>query len=140
MAAWLVFCAAYGFAKFGRPLGDFRFISHSLTGQATEPGKQPEPGNRFHESALARVPVPLPADALVGFDIQKYDFERGLWSYLNGEWRQRGWWYYFLYAMAIKLPLPTLLLMLGRRLLVRGRTAARRVALTNGRFCCRRSG
>jgi len=50
---------------------------------------------------------------LVGIDRQKYDFEVGLHSYLNGEWRQRGWWYYFLYAMAIKLPIPTLLLMLA---------------------------
>jgi hypothetical protein len=112
-AAWLVFCAGYGFAKFGRPLGDFRFVSRALSDQPAEPGKMPEPGNRFHETALARVPVPLPADVLVGIDRQKYDFEVGLHSYLNGEWRRRGWWYYYLYAMAIKLPIPTLLLMLA---------------------------
>jgi hypothetical protein len=112
-AAWLVFCAGYGFAKFGRPLGEFQFVSGALGGSPTQPGKMPEPGNRFHETALAQVPVPLPADALIGFDIQKYDFERGLYSYLNGEWRQRGWWYYYLYAMAIKLPLPILLLILA---------------------------
>ena len=28
-----------------------------------------------------------------------------MWSYLRGEWRLGGWWYYYLYAMAVKVPL-----------------------------------
>lgn len=38
-------------------------------------------------------------------DIQKRDFECGRWAYLRGEWKYGGWWYYYLYAMAIKVPL-----------------------------------
>jgi len=111
---WLVLCAGFGFSKMGQPLGEFAFISKSLSGiPSGEPGITPEPDNRFRGTALERLPIPLPADMLVGVDVQKYDFERGLHSYLNGEWRARGWWYYYLYAMAIKLPIPTLLLVLA---------------------------
>jgi len=35
-----------------------------------------------------------------------------MWSYLRGEWRLGGWWYYYLYAMAIKIPLGTWALVL----------------------------
>jgi hypothetical protein len=114
--AWVVFCAGYGFTKMGKPLGEFEFISKSLGGQwEWQEGQRPQitPGNRFRDTSLADVPVPLPADVLVGVDIQKFDFERGLPSYLNGEHRYRGWWHYYLYAMAIKLPIPTLLLVLA---------------------------
>ena len=49
----------------------------------------------------------------LGIDRQKYDFdEAGFWSYLRGHWRQGGWWYYYLYALAIKEPLGTWLLAL----------------------------
>jgi hypothetical protein len=37
--------------------------------------------------------------------VQKRDFESHYDSYLGGEWRQEGWWYYYLYALAIKVPL-----------------------------------
>ncbi len=111
--AWLVFCCGYGFAKFGRTFGEFQFVSRSLGGEPASPGDAAKPGNRFRGTSLEKVPVPLPADALVGFDIQKGDFERKFYSYLNGEWRQRGWWYYYLYTMAVKLPIPTLLLVLA---------------------------
>ncbi len=115
-AGWLVLCTVYGFDKFGRPLGRFEFVSHALAGPDAHPGDpsaRPIPGNRFRDTALANVPVPLPADLIVGIDIQKYDFERNVYSYLNSEWRQRGWWYYYLYAMALKLAVPAIFLLLG---------------------------
>jgi hypothetical protein len=56
------------------------------------------------------IPVPLPAQYLLGIDRQKLDFELKLWSYLGGQWKQGGWWYYYLYALAIKVPLGTWLL------------------------------
>jgi hypothetical protein len=43
----------------------------------------------------------------MGIDLQKWDFERKMWSYLWGEWRMGGWWHYYLYALAIKVPLGT---------------------------------
>jgi hypothetical protein len=45
-------------------------------------------------------------------DAQKWDFERKLRSYLAGEWQLGGWWYYYLYGLAIKVPLGTWILVL----------------------------
>src|SRR5690606_7683365 len=43
----------------------------------------------------------------------KRDFERYSHpSYLRGEFRDHGWWYYYLYALAIKVPLGTWLLII----------------------------
>ena len=62
-------------------------------------------GNRFTNSNLGELPVPLPTDYLRGIDVQWQDFEQGWHSYLRGEWRNHGWWYYYLYALAVKVPL-----------------------------------
>jgi hypothetical protein len=43
-------------------------------------------------------------------DYVKYEFERGFPSYLRGEWRHGGWWYYYLYAILVKLPVGILVL------------------------------
>jgi hypothetical protein len=58
------------------------------------------------------LPVPLPEDYVQGIDIQKRDFEYKIWSYLRGQWREGGWWYYYAYALLIKVPLGTWLLIL----------------------------
>jgi len=52
------------------------------------------------------VPVPFPRNYLLGIDVQQRDFEDyRVPSYLRGEWRDTGWWYYYLYALAVKVPL-----------------------------------
>jgi 4-amino-4-deoxy-L-arabinose transferase-like glycosyltransferase len=97
----------YGLDGSFRPLGRFRFISHTLSGQ-----ERPEEGaNRFAGTALAWLLVPVPEDYLRGIDVQRFDFEQGKWSYLRGEQKHGGWWYYYLYALAVKLPVGTLLLL-----------------------------
>jgi len=98
--------AGYGFAGCLRPLGDFRFISRSLAGQ------QPwsHEGNRFRGTCFEDIPVPLPADLVMGVDVQRYEFETGKWSYLRGEHKFGGWWWYYLYALAVKIPDGTLVL------------------------------
>ena len=53
------------------------------------------------------IPVPLPADFVQGIDVQRLDFERGMPSYLRGQWAEHGWWYYYLYVMVVKMPLGT---------------------------------
>lgn len=100
--------AFYGFSGSFQKLGDYRFISTALSGvEVCEdcPGK--ELGNRFGETALANVPVPLPKPYLLGIDIQRNDFEQGLtseaWmSYLDGKWQVGGWWYYYLAGLFYK--------------------------------------
>lgn len=88
-----------------RRLGDFRFISRTLGGQPD--GKE---GNRFQETLLAALPVPLPAQYVIGADVQKRDFERHPVSYFRGRTYRHGFWYYYLYALGVKVPLGTWLL------------------------------
>ena len=94
----------YGFEGSLRPLRSYRFVSESLAG----PGKHARVGgNRFADSWLGAVPVPLPENYLRGLDTQRRYFERRLRSYLRGEWKRGGWWYYYLYGLAVKVPLGT---------------------------------
>ncbi|MGH7138720.1 MAG: glycosyltransferase family 39 protein, partial [Pirellulales bacterium] len=97
----------YAFEGCFKPLGDYQFISEALAGPRDAEEIEPRPVNRFVDSPLARVPVPLPANYALGIDRQKSDFERGYDSYLRGEWRHGGWWYYYVYGLAIKVPLGT---------------------------------
>ena len=66
-------------------------------------------GNRFRESWLGEVPVPLPYDYMLGIDHQQRDFEN-FWgpSYLRGEFKEQGWWYYYCYALLVKTPVGTM--------------------------------
>ncbi len=82
-------------------LGEFRFVSRMFTGDA-----QGVAGNRFADTWMGSVPVPLPSNYVRGIDVQRRDFEHfGRPSYLAGEFRDTGWWYYYLYALAIKVPI-----------------------------------
>ncbi len=110
--AIFVINAGYGFEGSFKQLGDFRFRSHALTGRRPGWGG-PRFGNRLAEGCLARLPIPLPEQYVLGIDQQKADFDRGRYSYLAGQWRLGGWWYYYLYALAIKEPLGTWCLLLG---------------------------
>jgi hypothetical protein len=99
---------AYGFSGTGTRLGEFQFVSHMLGGK--KPG---EAGNRFATSALGQIAVPVPSHYLLGFDLQKKDFEDfGQRSYLRGEWKEGGWWYYYLYGLAVKTPHGTQIMLL----------------------------
>lgn len=109
--ALFVVCAGYGFRGVGRPLGEFDFYSAILSGQRFEPTTTSAGGNRLAGTWLGNVPVPAPADFLLGVDRQKHDLERGILGYLLGEWKQGGWWYFYLYGLAVKLPLGTWLLL-----------------------------
>jgi 4-amino-4-deoxy-L-arabinose transferase-like glycosyltransferase len=58
--------------------------------------------------------TPLPQD-WVGFATQLHHQATGGASYLCGERRMKGWWYYYLVALAVKVPL-TFHLLMGARL------------------------
>ena len=103
----------YGFEGSCTRLGDFRFASTILGGKGSEESDPDWAGNRFANTWLGAVPVPLPKNYVQGIDLQKWDLDRERWSYLRGEWHSRGWWYYYLYALAIKVPLGTWILILA---------------------------
>ena len=103
----------YGFEGSFQKLGDYGFVSETLGGPIEDAERySPEARNRFEETWLAHLPVPLPKNYVMGIDLQRWDFERKMWSYLRGEWRMGGWWYYYLYALAVKVPLGTWVLVL----------------------------
>lgn len=101
----------YGFQGTLNRLGDFRFVSQAL-GEVPGIGMPPsEGGNRFVGTMLADIRIPLPKHFVLGIDLQKYDFENyDRPSYLHGQFSANGWWYYYLYALMIKVPLGTLVL------------------------------
>ena len=88
-----------------RPLKDYRFISGTLTGHEVAQGRAVNVGNRFADTWLGHVPVPLPAEFVQGIDTQKLDFERKIESYARGVWSDRGWWWYYGYVLLLKEPL-----------------------------------
>jgi len=95
----------YAFEGTFTRLDDFPFHSKGLGGVTV--GSSSQPGNRFRAGPLAALPVPLPRSYVLGIDVQKWGFELVYWSYLGGQWRNRGWWYYYLYAAMVKVPLGT---------------------------------
>ena len=103
----------YAFDGSFRQLREYKFMSQTLSGiEHEEKSENTATGNRFATSWLGYVPVPLPAEFVQGFDTQRVDFERGMESYLCGEYSQHGWWNYYLYVIALKEPLGTLCLAL----------------------------
>ena len=88
-----------------RQLKDYKFISGTLTGQEITKGRAVSVGNRFADTWIGHVPMPLPAEFVQGIDTQKIDFERGLESYARGAWSERGWWWYYGYVLLLREPL-----------------------------------
>jgi hypothetical protein len=106
IAIWVV-NLTYGFDNTLTPLGEIEFVSSTFAGE--DPLEAT--GNRFRDTTLGRLPIPLPKLYLQGIDIQKRDFERGYRSYLMGTWSDHGWWYYYLAAMLVKMPHATQVLL-----------------------------
>lgn len=92
----LVINLGYGFEGTFKTLGSYRFQSQLFTELTAH--------RLLHHEVLA---IPLPANYVQGMDTQRCDFEQGLSSYLGGKWSDHGWWYYYLYALAVKQPLGT---------------------------------
>jgi hypothetical protein len=108
LVALYVVNLAYLFEGSFTRLGEYHFLSYTLGAGKALKQAPAGGGNRFSGSWLGAVPVPLPRNYMLGIDLQKSDFEaHGLPSYLRGTFSEKGWWYYYLYAMAIKVPLGT---------------------------------
>lgn len=103
----------YAFDGSFKSLGSYDFVSSTLRYPSTAETPMPSlsVGNRFSGTLLGALPIPLPKDFVSGIDEQKKDFEGRLRSYLRGETRQTGWWYFYLYAMVVKIPIGVWLLL-----------------------------
>ncbi len=106
VSVYIINCG-YLFKGTFKPLGKFEFQTAMLTGYDSIEDIPIDGANRFTGTWLEKLPVPLPSNMVQGIDMQRYDFERGMPSYLRGQWQKHGWWYYYLYALAIKVPLGT---------------------------------
>ena len=96
----------YGFEGSFEKLGGIPFTSNALTakcGQSESSSKT----NYFAHKWLGTLRVPFPRNYVLGIDVQWREFEEKDWSYLNGEWRRGGWWFYYIYALVVKEPLGT---------------------------------
>lgn len=100
----------YGCSGTFSVVGKYRFVSELFTG--SEP-HDAATGNRWRESWAATIPLPLPSDYVRGIDQQQKDFEDfGAPSYIRGNFNSTGWWFYYMYAIAVKAPVGMLLLLL----------------------------
>jgi len=122
----VVINSCYLFRGTLRPLGSYTFLSDLLTVPRTEPLPEgvarghpwrqvlESRQNRFAGTLLGLLPVPLPAEYVLGFDEQKMESEgidgMGYPVYLCGQLRRTGWWWYYPFAMLVKVPLGTWLL------------------------------
>ena len=131
VAAIYVLNLGYGFIGSFERLGEFRFQSRLLKGDVGDQKQSSE--NRFDNTLMSSVPVPVPRDYLQGIDRQLADFDQGGRSYLRGKWQQGGWWYYHLYALAIKVPLGTLIIL--TLAVIVSLTSRRYLATRNDEFC-----
>ncbi len=102
----LVINLGYCFEGTFQRLDAFDFQSQSLGGVQSS-SSNTESNNRFRGTWLGSLSVPFPRNYLQGIDTQRLDCERGLWSYLRGEWIRGDWWYYYVYALALKVPIGT---------------------------------
>jgi len=102
--------AGYGFERSFASLGSFEFTSDLLTGEENARAGRRRLGNIFTGSIAGHVPVPLPANFVQGVDLQCREVETRPQCFLGGQWKSGGWWYYYLYASAVKLPIGTLFL------------------------------
>lgn len=108
--ALLLINAGYNFEGTFTKLGDYQFLSKSLRGQ-------PDPStlnerNRFADTFLGQIPVPLPSNMMYGIDVQQRDFDDStIPSFLNGVQRKRGWLHYYANAFCIKEPLAYLFIL-----------------------------
>jgi hypothetical protein len=90
LVLWII-NAFYGFDGSFEEYGSYSFVSKKCS---IIDNKNPH---------IASLPVPLPRQFLIGLDTQISDFEHfGQMSYLAGQWRDRGWRYYYVYGLLVK--------------------------------------
>ena len=116
--------AGYLFEGSFTPLKDYQFVSQVLSGQQYVAPS----ANRFADSFLGQIWIPLPRDFVIGIDLQRSDFESNHTCYLAGTNHEGGLWYFYLYAYIVKEPLGghCLMLLVAALMLLRLIMAPRR--------------
>jgi len=106
----LIVNSLYGFHGTFSSLGSFTFTSPFLSGSPlTEVGDLV--GNRFQGHPMGALPIPLPADFLIGFDSQLNEQQIGRFANLDGgKLVAGGFWYSPLKNLLLKTPEGTILL------------------------------
>jgi 4-amino-4-deoxy-L-arabinose transferase-like glycosyltransferase len=110
--ALLTINTLYCFDQSFLPIGEISCISDGLKSNDDDGNSSGSTPNRFTNTLVGRVPMPIPALYIQGIDFQKSCFEEEHFSrsYLMGEWKKGGWWYYYLIGLLIKSPICTLCL------------------------------
>ncbi|MFK7776680.1 MAG: glycosyltransferase family 39 protein, partial [Gimesia sp.] len=95
-AALLMSCfilnAGYLFQNTFEPINDYHFQSSELKILNQLP------------PLLQKIPLPIPRDYLMGFDLQRFIMQQSHPTYLNFEWALNGFRSYYIYALIYKLP------------------------------------
>ncbi len=103
LLCFLVINAVYGFQNSFTPLGQFEFKSS------------------FCKSMVSLLPpttpVPVPYYFLSGFDLQLSNAQ-SFSNYLNGQFSDSGFWYYYLEGFFIKNPIPFLIFLIWAFILI----------------------
>jgi 4-amino-4-deoxy-L-arabinose transferase-like glycosyltransferase len=108
----LVLNCGYGFQGTFQKLGDFHFQSSYFVSDSELATADSD--NRFRGTWMENIPVPFPKQYVIGLDFQKAASKSGSqMAYLRGVLREDGWWYYYLYAIAVKCTLGGLTLFLA---------------------------
>jgi hypothetical protein len=100
--------AGYLFEGTGTRLGEFEFRSELLSGVSGPP--RATGANRFAETLLGALPLPVPKWYVLGLDFVRQEMETGYATYLLGQWKHGGWWHYYVCVLLFKEPLGTLVL------------------------------
>ena len=117
LVSLLVLDTGYLFRGFGTRWRDYQFKSRTM--QALQE----------HTRPLADIPLPIPRDYLTGIDHQRQMMEGDHPVFLDGTWRETGFWHYYLKVLWYKLPHATQLLLLTALVAAMRRTTTRDVRM-----------
>lgn len=97
LVSLLLLNAGYGFEGTGTRLGDYSFVSETLSGVPhDEPSRVRGFGaNRFAGTILERLPLPVPREWLRGVDLQRVDLETPSMAEFGGVVTNPPPWAYF---------------------------------------------
>ena len=108
----LVVNILYDFEGTFTPLGAIKFSNKLLRSNSDDYSKVSAP-NRLSGTLLGMLPVPLPILYVRGIDMVGNDLEPNSMtarSYLLGQWKEGGWWCYYIVGILTKEPLSILVL------------------------------